>query len=137
MLAALGDNTATLAPRTNVVLMGQGEPLLTLRRGNGRAGDGCFSIPPLWAWRRWHVTLSTQRDRSGDRATGARKSATESGDLAQCLEQRATRRTNAHQSKISTPFEKLMEACRTYPLRDREYLTFEYVLLGGGTDAYR
>jgi 23S rRNA (adenine2503-C2)-methyltransferase len=32
------------------------------------------------------------------------------------------------------PLEVLFEACRKYPLRPREYFTFEYVLLGGLND---
>jgi 23S rRNA (adenine2503-C2)-methyltransferase len=32
------------------------------------------------------------------------------------------------------PLEALLAACRNYPLRDREYLTFEYVMLGGVND---
>ena len=33
------------------------------------------------------------------------------------------------------PLEKLLEACRKYPLRPWEHLTFEYVLLGGFNDS--
>ncbi len=33
------------------------------------------------------------------------------------------------------PLEKLLDACRNYPLRPWEYLTFEYVLLGGFNDS--
>jgi 23S rRNA (adenine2503-C2)-methyltransferase len=33
------------------------------------------------------------------------------------------------------PLSELMRACREYPLRPRELLTFEYVLLGGFNDA--
>ena len=33
------------------------------------------------------------------------------------------------------PLEILLEACRKYPLRPREYFTFEYVLLGGFNDS--
>ena len=32
------------------------------------------------------------------------------------------------------PIAKLLEACRNYPLRSWEHLTFEYVLLGGFND---
>ena len=32
------------------------------------------------------------------------------------------------------PLDVLLEACRRYPLRPREYFTFEYVLLGGVND---
>ena len=33
------------------------------------------------------------------------------------------------------PLEALLAACREYPLGPREYLTFEYVLLGGFNDS--
>ncbi len=33
------------------------------------------------------------------------------------------------------PLEKLLDACRKYPLRPWEHLTFEYVLLGGFNDS--
>ena len=33
------------------------------------------------------------------------------------------------------PIEDLLEACRRYPLRPWEHLTFEYVLLGGFNDS--
>ena len=33
------------------------------------------------------------------------------------------------------PLAMLLEACRSYPLRPREYFTFEYVLLGGVNDS--
>jgi 23S rRNA (adenine2503-C2)-methyltransferase len=33
------------------------------------------------------------------------------------------------------PLSELMEACRKYPLRNWEHLTFEYVMLGGVNDA--
>jgi 23S rRNA (adenine2503-C2)-methyltransferase len=33
------------------------------------------------------------------------------------------------------PLKVLMEACRAYPLRSWEHLTFEYVMLGGVNDA--
>src|SRR5208337_1805693 len=33
------------------------------------------------------------------------------------------------------PLKTLMEACREYPLRNWEHLTFEYVMLGGVNDA--
>jgi 23S rRNA (adenine2503-C2)-methyltransferase len=32
------------------------------------------------------------------------------------------------------PLDALLDACRNYPLRPREYFTFEYVLLGGVND---
>src|SRR5258708_18074652 len=34
------------------------------------------------------------------------------------------------------PLDVLLDACRRYPLRPREYFTFEYVLLGGVNDTH-
>ena len=73
-----------LAARTNVVLMGQGEPLLNfentfaaLRILLDKEGVG---LSPK------HVTLSTSGSGSGYRADGERGSAAEVGDFAECLE---------------------------------------------------
>ena len=50
------------------------------------------------------------------------------------------RRPNEQRDKIMPinrkyPLEKLLDACRRYPLRSWEHLTFEYVLLGGFNDS--
>jgi 23S rRNA (adenine2503-C2)-methyltransferase len=131
VLVALDDNRAALKPQTNVVLMGQGEPLLNydeviaalriLLDPNGMA------ISPK------HVTLST----SGI-IPGIEKLALEKVRPKLAISLNAS--SNEQRDQIMPinrkyPIEKLLEACRRYPLRPWEHLTFEYVLLGGFNDS--
>jgi 23S rRNA (adenine2503-C2)-methyltransferase len=130
VLVALDDNRASLKPQTNVVLMGQGEPLLNydavmaalriLLDSNGMA------ISPK------HVTLST----SGI-VPGIEKLALEKVRPKLAISLNAS--SNEQRDKIMPinrkyPIEKILDACRHYPLRPWEHLTFEYVLLGGFND---
>jgi 23S rRNA (adenine2503-C2)-methyltransferase len=131
VLVALEDNRAALKPQTNVVLMGQGEPLLNydpvmaalriLLDPNGMA------ISPK------HVTLST----SGI-VPGIERLAKEKVRPKLAVSLNASH--NAQRDAIMPvnrkyPLEELLEACRRYPLRPWERLTFEYVLLGGVNDS--
>ncbi len=131
VLVALEDNRAALRPQTNVVLMGQGEPLLNydpvmaalrvLLDPNGMA------ISPK------HVTLST----SGI-VPGIERLAKEKVRPKLAVSLNASH--NAQRDAIMPvnrkyPLEELLEACRRYPLRPWEHLTFEYVLLGGVNDS--
>lgn len=131
VLAALDDNRAALKPQTNVVLMGQGEPLLNydavlaalriLLDPNGVA------IAPR------HAALST----SGI-VPGIERLAQEKVRPNLAISLNAS--SNEQRDKIMPinrkyPLEKLLEACRKYPLRPREWLLFEYVLLGGFNDS--
>jgi 23S rRNA (adenine2503-C2)-methyltransferase len=130
VLAALEDNRAALQPQTNVVLMGQGEPLLNfdavaaaLRIMLDPRG---ISLAPR------HVTLST----SGI-VPGIEKLAMESVRPRLAISLNAS--SNEQRDQIMPinrkyPLEKLLDACRNYPLGPREYLTFEYVMLGGFND---
>ncbi len=84
VLVALEENRAALKPQTNVVLMGQGEPLLNyepvmaaLRILLDPKGDGDFAEA---------CDAFNQRDCSGDRADGAGKGAAETGDFVECFE---------------------------------------------------
>jgi len=126
------EGTATgLAARTNVVLMGQGEPLLNfenvmkaMRILLDQKGVG---LSPKY------VSIST----SGI-VPGIEKLAKEEvrpklaiSLNASCDEQRdALMPINR-----KYPLKVLLEACREYPLRKWEYLMFEYVMLGGVNDA--
>jgi 23S rRNA (adenine2503-C2)-methyltransferase len=124
-------DTGGLAARTNVVLMGQGEPLLNfenvfaaLRILLDKEGVG---LSPK------HVTLST----SGI-VPGIERMAKEEvrPKLAISLnapndEQRAA----VMPINRKYPLKDLMAACRNYPLRNWERLTFEYVMLGEVNDA--
>jgi 23S rRNA (adenine2503-C2)-methyltransferase len=120
-----------LAARTNVVLMGQGEPLLNFENVIGAlrilldaAGVG---LSPK------HVTLSTSGIVPGIERLGKEEVRPKLAISlnASCDEQRdALMPINK-----KYPVKVLMEACRNYPLRNWEHLTFEYVMLGGVNDA--
>lgn len=117
--------------QTNVVLMGQGEPLLNfepvvaaLRILLDPEGVG---LSPK------HVTLST----SGI-VPGIERLAQEKVRPKLAISLNAS---NDEQRDALMPINKkyplraLMEACKTYPLRPWEHLTFEYVMLGGVNDS--
>jgi 23S rRNA (adenine2503-C2)-methyltransferase len=126
VIVALEDNRAQLKPQTNLVLMGQGEPLLNyeavmaaLRIALDPEGLG---ISPK------HATLST----SGI-VPGIERLAREPVRPKLAISLNAS--NDEQRSKIMPisrkySIEKLLEACRRYPLRPWERLTFEYVLLG-------
>src|SRR6516165_1252085 len=116
--------------QTNVVLMGQGEPLLNFDQVMAalgilldREGVGLSAK---------HVTLST----SGI-VPGIQKLAEQPvrPKLAISLNASSdTERDRLMPINKKYPLAKLMEACRNYPLRNWEHLTFEYVMLGGVND---
>ncbi|MGB6432391.1 MAG: 23S rRNA (adenine(2503)-C(2))-methyltransferase RlmN [Candidatus Acidiferrales bacterium] len=131
-LVALAEHgEAALAPRTNIVLMGQGEPLLNYDAVMAAVrimldAEG-MAISPR------HVTLST----SGI-VPGIERLATESvrPKLAISLNASTDEQRDALMPiNRKYPLAALLEACRRYPLRTWESLTFEYVLLGGVNDA--
>jgi len=120
-----------LAGRTNVVLMGQGEPLLNFENVMAALRilldkDGVGLSPK-------HVTLST----SGI-VPGMERLAKEEARPKLAISLNAS---NDKQRDVLMPINRkyplkvLMEACRQYPLRSWEHLTFEYVMLGGVNDA--
>jgi 23S rRNA (adenine2503-C2)-methyltransferase len=123
--------SSALSTRTNVVLMGQGEPLLNfdnvfaaLRILLDEEGVGLSSK---------HVTLST----SGI-VPGIERMAEEAvrPKLAISLNASNDEQRNAVMPiNRKYPLSELMDACRRYPLRNWEHLTFEYVMLGGVNDA--
>ena len=130
-LIALEDNRAALKPQTNIDLMGQVEPLLNfdavmaalliLLDPNGMA------ISPK------HATLST----SGI-VPGIERLAREKVRPKLAISLNAS--SNEQRDRIMPinrkyPLEKLLDACRKYPLRPWERLTFEYVMLGGFNDS--
>ena len=131
VLLPLEEHKAQIAPQTNIVLMGQGEPLLNfeavmaaLRILLDPEGVG---ISPK------HVTLSTSGIVPGIEKLGQEKvrpklaiSLNASND-----EQRDT----LMPINRKYPLAVLLEACKKYPLRTWEHLTFEYVMLGGVNDA--
>jgi 23S rRNA (adenine2503-C2)-methyltransferase len=129
-LVALEDHRAELKPQTNIVLMGQGEPLL-----NYDAVMAALRIlmdPEGMAISPKHVTLST----SGI-IPGIEQLAHEAVRPKLAISLNASndeQRNTIMPINRKYPLEKLLDACRQYPLRTWEHLTFEYVLLGGFND---
>jgi 23S rRNA (adenine2503-C2)-methyltransferase len=133
ILLPLEEHKAELTPQTNVVLMGQGEPLLNyenvmaaMRIALDKKGVG---LAPK------HVTLST----SGI-VPGIEKLAKEAVRPKLAISLNAS---NDEQRDLLMPINKkyplkmLLEACKNFPTGSREYITFEYVLLGGVNDTAR
>lgn len=130
VMVVLEENRAALKPQTNVVLMGQGEPLLNyeavmaaLRILHDPEGMG---ISPK------HVTLST----SGI-VPGIERLAREPVRPKLAISLNASNdelRDKIMPINRKYPLAMLLDACQRYPLRPWERLTFEYVLLGGFND---
>lgn len=131
VLLPLEEHKAQLAPQTNIVLMGQGEPLLNLEPVMAAVrillDPAGLGISPK------HVTLST----SGI-VPGIERLAQEKVRPKLAISLNAS---NDEQRDALMPINKkyplstLMKACKEYPLRNWEHLTFEYVMLGGLNDA--
>ncbi len=131
VLVPLKEHKTELTPQTNIVLMGQGEPLLNFEAVMAAVRitldpDG-LGISPK------HVTLST----SGI-VPGIERLAQEKIRPKLAISLNAS---NDEQRDALMPINKryslsvLMEACKNYPLRTWEHMTFEYVMLGGLNDA--
>ena len=132
ILLALVENHERLAPQTNVVLMGQGEPLLNYEPV--MAALGILLDPQGMGISPKHVTLST----SGI-VPGIDRLAAEPPKARPKLAISLNASTDPQRDEIMPinkkyPLEKLLDTCRRYPLRPWEQLTFEYVLLGGFND---
>ena len=130
-LLPLEEHKAELAPQTNIVLMGQGEPLLNFEPVMAAVRilldpEGAGISPK-------HVTLST----SGI-VPGIERLAQEKARPKLAISLNAS---NDEQRDALMPINKkyplsaLMKACKDYPLRAWEHLTFEYVMLGGVNDS--
>src|ERR1700680_2082499 len=130
-LVALEENKDALVPQTNIVFMGQGEPLLNyeavltacriLQDPNG------VGIPAK------RGTIST----SGI-VPGIERLASESERPKLAISLNAS--NDAQRDALMPinrkyPLAVLLGACRKYPLRSWEYLMFEYVMLGGINDS--
>jgi 23S rRNA (adenine2503-C2)-methyltransferase len=130
VLVALEENREQLAPQTNVVLMGQGEPLLNYDAT--MAAVRILLDPKGVALAPRHVTLSTSGIVPGIERLGQEKIRP---SLAISLNASSDEQRNALMPiNRKYPLDVLLDACRRYPLRPREYFTFEYVLLGGVND---
>jgi 23S rRNA (adenine2503-C2)-methyltransferase len=131
VLVALEENRGQLAPQTNIVLMGQGEPLLNYDAT--MAAVRILLDPKGVALAPRHITLSTSGIVPGIERLGKEKIRP---SLAISLNASSDEQRNALMPiNRKYPLDVLLEACRKYPLRPREYFTFEYVLLGGVNDA--
>ena len=124
------ESSTGLAARTNVVLMGQGEPLLNFEQVMAALrilldAEGVGLSPK-------HVTLSTSGIVPGIEKMGKEEVRPKLAISlnASCDEQRDV----LMPINKKYPLKVLMEACRNYPLRNWEHLTFEYVMLGGVND---
>jgi len=131
VLLPLEEHKDRLAEQTNVVLMGQGEPLLNYEAVLAAVrimldGEGLgFSAR--------HVTLSTSGILPGIERLAAEPIRPK---LAVSLNASTDEQRDAIMPiNRKYPLRALMEVCRRYPLRPWERLTFEYVLLGGVNDA--
>jgi len=131
VLLPLEEHKERLAPQTNIVLMGQGEPLL-----NFDAVMAALRIlldPQAVGIAPRHATLST----SGI-VPGIERLALEKVRPKLAISLNAS---NDEQRNALMPINKkysldvLLEACKKFPRGSREYLTFEYVLLGGVNDS--
>jgi 23S rRNA (adenine2503-C2)-methyltransferase len=130
VLVALEENREHLAPQTNVVLMGQGEPLLNYDAT--MAAVRILLDPKGVALAPRHVTLSTSGIVPGIERLGQEKIRP---SLAISLNASSDEQRNALMPiNRKYPLSVLLDACERYPLRPREYFTFEYVLLGGVND---
>ncbi len=131
ILVVLREHRSELKPQTNIVLMGQGEPLLNF--DPVMAAMRIVMDPKALAISPRHITLST----SGI-IPGIERLAQEPirPKLAISLNASNNDQRNAIMPvNRKYPIEALLDACRRYPLRTWEHLTFEYVLLGGFNDS--
>ena len=118
-------------PRTNVVLMGQGEPLLNYEPV--MAALRIMLDPNGMALAARHVTLSTSGIVPGIERLAQEKIRPK---LAISLNASTDEERDAIMPiNRKYPLAALLAACRQYPLRPWERLTFEYVLLGGFNDS--
>jgi 23S rRNA (adenine2503-C2)-methyltransferase len=131
VLVALEENREQLTPQTNVVLMGQGEPLLNYDAT--MAAVRILLDPKGVALAPRHVTLSTSGIVPGIDRLGQEKVRP---NLAISLNASSDEQRDALMPiNRKYPLAVLLDACRKYPLRPREHFTIEYVLLGGVNDS--
>ena len=124
------EGCSALAARTNVVLMGQGEPLLNFE--NVMAALRILLDAKGVGLSAKRVTLSTSGVVPGIERLGKEDVRPKLAISlnASCDEQRDV----LMPINKKYPLKELMETCRMYPLRNWEHLTFEYVMLGGVND---
>jgi 23S rRNA (adenine2503-C2)-methyltransferase len=120
-----------LAPQTNIVLMGQGEPLLNFEPV--MAAVRIMLDPEGLGISPKHATLSTSGIVPGIERLALEKVRPK---LAISLNASNDEQRDALMPiNRKYPLSVLMKACKEYPLRTWEHLTFEYVMLGGLNDS--
>ena len=128
---SLAATQATGGVQTNVVLMGQGEPLLNFEPV--MAALGIMLDPEGIGLSPKHVTLSTSGIVPGIQRLAEEKVRPK---LAISLNASSDEERDALMPvNKKYPLKLLLEACRNYPLRPWEHLTFEYVMLGDLNDS--
>jgi 23S rRNA (adenine2503-C2)-methyltransferase len=132
VLALLADQLVPRGRRVNLVFMGMGEPMLNLpqvmKAVRILADPDGMAIP----WRR--MTVST-----AGIIPGIRQMARETVRPKLAVSLNASteeQRTALMPINRKYPLADLMRACREFPLRPRERLTFEYVMLEGVNDSH-
>ena len=131
VLLPLEEQKAQLGPQTNVVLMGQGEPLLNFEPV--MAAVRIMLDPEGMGISPKHVTLSTSGIVPGIERLAQAKVRPK---LAISLNASNDEQRDALMPiNRKYPLSALLEACKNYPLRPWEHLTFEYVMLGGVNDS--
>ncbi|UIB00346.1 23S rRNA (adenine(2503)-C(2))-methyltransferase RlmN [Desulfovibrio desulfuricans] len=127
--AHLGDDRPEWPMLRNIVFMGMGEPLLNMRELM-RSLEGLNNAKGLnFSPRR--ITVSTCGIEKGLRELG------DSGLAYLAVSLHAP--TQELRAKIMPkaarwPLDEMFEALKSYPLKTREHITFEYLLLGGVND---
>jgi 23S rRNA (adenine2503-C2)-methyltransferase len=131
VLMPLEEHKAQLAPQTNLVLMGQGEPLLNFEPV--MAAVRIMLDPEGMGISPKHVTLSTSGIIPGIEQLAQEQVRPK---LAISLNASTDEQRDALMPiNKKYPLAALINACKEYPLRTWEHLTFEYVMLGGVNDA--
>jgi 23S rRNA (adenine2503-C2)-methyltransferase len=132
VLALARDNAAAAeGERLNIVMMGQGEPLLNL--ANVVKATRILTDPEGVSLSPRRITLSTAGiiPQIAELARHAARPKLAISLNASTEEQRVRLMPITRKYHLGD----LMAACRAYPLRPWERLTFEYVLLGGVNDS--
>ena len=131
VIVLLQQHQVRTQPRgVNIVMMGMGEPLLNLDAV--LKASGLFSNPDGIAVPSRRITISTSGIPPKMRELGQFPTRPH---LAVSLNS-----STEHMRQLLMPITRkyslqdLLDACRNYPLRPRERLTFEYVLLAGVND---
>jgi 23S rRNA (adenine2503-C2)-methyltransferase len=124
------ENTLTTAAGLNLVMMGMGEPLLNL--DNVLKATRLLTDPDGMAMSPKRITVSTSGIIPKIAELGRAEIRPKLAISLNASTEEQRRRLMPITRKY--PLAELMEACRRYPLRSWEKLTFEYVLLSGVND---